>query len=60
MKALIFFGVALGGILGSWLGDKIDGGKAGFGAWGFILGWIIGPLIGIWVGCKAGQCWLDN
>jgi hypothetical protein len=60
MKAIIFIGLMFGGFIGSWLGDKIDGGGAGFGTWGFILGWIIGPLLGIWLGYKIGQTWLDS
>lgn len=56
MKVLIFTCLTIGGLLGAWIGGKIDG---GFGMWSILLGGLIGPGLGIYVGYKAGQAWDD-
>ncbi len=54
MKALIFIGITIGGVIGGLLGQKIDKGNA-LGAWSLLLGGLVGPLIGLWAGYKASK-----
>lgn len=56
MKMLIFVCLTVGGVLGAWLGGKLDG---GFGFWSAALGLFIGPFLGIWVGYKLGKSYLE-
>jgi len=56
MKFVIFTFLTIGGLTGGWLGSLLDG---GFGAWSFLLGAFIGPLLGIYIGYKAGKAWLE-
>lgn len=53
MKRLIYFGVAVGGTLGSWLGSLLDNGDF-LGIWGIVLG-AVGSFIGVWAGYKIGK-----
>lgn len=52
-KTLIYIGIAVGGLIGGWLGSMLDHGNP-FGAWGIILG-TVGSFAGIWAGYKLGQ-----
>lgn len=51
-KTLIYIGIALGGLIGGWLGSLLDGGDM-FGMWGILLG-TVGSLAGIWAGYTIG------
>lgn len=48
--------LTIGGLLGTWLCGMLDD---GFGLWSFLLGAIVGPILGIYVGYKAGKAWLE-
>jgi hypothetical protein len=52
-KTLIYIGIAVGGLIGGYLGSLMDHGNP-FGAWGIILS-TIGGFAGIWAGYKLGQ-----
>ena len=52
MKALIYTGIAVGGVIGGLIGAKIDG---ELGAWSLLLGGLIGPALGLWAGYKIGK-----
>lgn len=56
MKLVIFTGITLGGILGGWLGSKLDG---GFGLWSALLGFFIGPLAGLFIGYHLAKNYLE-
>lgn len=47
MKAILWIGITVGGLIGGWLGSLLDHGNM-FGAWSIILG-VVGSLAGIWV-----------
>jgi uncharacterized membrane protein YeaQ/YmgE (transglycosylase-associated protein family) len=53
MKALIWIGITIGGLLGGWLGAVMDHGNS-LGALSILLG-TVGSLIGIWAGYKLGK-----
>jgi hypothetical protein len=57
MKALLWFGLTAGGVLGSWIGGLLDHGNW-LGVWGILLG-AIGSLLGIWAAYKAAQNFLN-
>lgn len=48
MKALIWVGISVGGLVGGWIGSMLDHGNF-LGAWGIVLG-TVGSLVGIWAG----------
>jgi hypothetical protein len=50
MKAMIFLGVTVGGIIGGWIGTVLDHGN-GLGGWSLMLG-TVGSLVGIWAAVK--------
>ena len=52
-KTLIYIGITLGGLIGGWIGSKLDGGNP-FGMWGILFS-TIGGFIGIWAGYRLGQ-----
>lgn len=52
-KTLIYIGIIVGGLIGGWLGSKLDHGDI-FGVSAIILGGI-GSLGGIWAGFKLGS-----
>lgn len=52
MKALIYIGITLCGLIGGAIGAKFDG---GLGMWSLLLGGLIGPFIGLWAGYKLGK-----
>jgi len=52
MKSLVYTGLTLGSLIGSWLGSLID--HSFLGLWSILLG-IVGSFLGIWAGYKAGQ-----
>jgi hypothetical protein len=52
-KTLIYIGIAVGGVIGTWLGAKFDNGNL-FGIWGIVLG-TVGSFAGIWAGFKLGS-----
>jgi uncharacterized membrane protein YeaQ/YmgE (transglycosylase-associated protein family) len=54
MKALIFIGITVGGVIGGLLGQKLDHGN-GLGSWSLLLGGLIGPLVGLWAGYRIGK-----
>ncbi len=56
MKALIWVGLTIGGLLGSWLGAIPDHGNW-FGGWS-ILGSVVGSLLGIWAAFKIARNYL--
>lgn len=56
MKFLMLVCITIGGLLGGWLSIKLDG---GFGIWSVLFGGFIGPLIGLFVGYKAGKEWFE-
>jgi hypothetical protein len=56
MKLLIFTLLTIGGLLGAWIGSKMDG---GFGLWSFLFGFVLGPVLGIWIGYKIGKAYLE-
>lgn len=56
MKALIYIGITVGGLIGGILGSKFDG---GLGMWNLLLGGLIGPFIGLWAGYKLGKAMGD-
>jgi uncharacterized membrane protein YeaQ/YmgE (transglycosylase-associated protein family) len=53
MKAMIFVGITIGGIVGGWIGSLLDHGNS-LGGWSLLLG-TVGSLVGIWVVIKYGQ-----
>jgi len=54
MKLFIYSGITIGGILGGFIGLKLDGGN-GLGGWSLLLGGLIGPLFGLWLGYRLGK-----
>jgi uncharacterized membrane protein YeaQ/YmgE (transglycosylase-associated protein family) len=56
MKTLIYIGLTVGGLIGTWLGSFIDHNPL-FGMWSFIGG-TIGSLVGIWAGYKIAKNYL--
>ncbi|HEX3568700.1 MAG TPA: hypothetical protein VHT70_03440 [Candidatus Saccharimonadales bacterium] len=55
MKAAIWIGATIGGLLGGWLGSLID--HSALGLWGLLFG-TVGGIIGIWAGYKIGKNYL--
>ena len=53
MKLLIYAGLTIGSLIGSWVGSFFDHGNW-LGGWGLLLG-VIGSFVGIWAGYKASQ-----
>jgi hypothetical protein len=53
MKLMIWVGITVGGLVGSWLGGLMDHGNW-LGGWSILLGGM-GSLLGVWLGYKAGQ-----
>jgi len=56
MKTLIWVGITVGGLVGSWLGAIPDHGNW-LGGWS-ILGGAVGSLVGIWAAYKVGKNYL--
>lgn len=52
-KTLIYIGIAVGGVIGGYLGSLLDGGNF-FGVWG-IIGSALGGFAGIWAGYRLGS-----
>ncbi len=52
-KSVIYIGATVGGVLGSVIGAKLDGGNM-FGMWGIALSTIFG-LAGVFVAYKIQQ-----
>lgn len=57
MKLMIWVGITIGGLIGSWLGALMDGGNY-LGGWSLLFG-AVGSLAGVWVGYKIGQSYLE-
>lgn len=53
MKALIWIGITVGGLAGSWVGALPDHGNW-LGGWS-LLGGTIGSFLGIWAGYKLSK-----
>jgi hypothetical protein len=53
MKALIWIGITVGGLLGGWLGAMLDHGNS-LGGWSIFLG-TVGSVVGLWAGYKLGK-----
>jgi len=53
MKLMIWIGITIGGLIGSWLGGMLDHGNW-LGGWSLLLG-TVGSLVGLWIGYKVGQ-----
>lgn len=50
---MIWIGITIGGLIGSWLGGMLDHGNW-LGGWSLLLG-TVGSLVGLWIGYKVGQ-----
>jgi hypothetical protein len=50
---MIFIGITVFSLIGSWLGGMLDGGNM-FGVWGILFG-TVGGFVGIWAGFKIAQ-----
>jgi uncharacterized protein YcfJ len=53
MKAMIFVGITIGGLIGGWIGSILDHGN-GLGPWSLLLS-TVGSLAGIWAAVKFSQ-----
>lgn len=53
MKLMIWIGITVGGLAGSWLGALLDGNNY-LGGWSILLG-AVGSLLGVWIGYKVGK-----
>ncbi len=53
---MIWIGITLGGLVGSWVGALMDGGNY-LGGWSLFLG-AIGSFIGLWAAYKLGKNYL--
>jgi len=53
VKALIYIGLAIGSVVGGWLGSLIDHNPL-FGPWSILFG-TIGAFVGIWAGYRVSQ-----
>jgi uncharacterized protein YcfJ len=53
MKALIWIGLTIGGLVGGWLGGLLDHGNW-LGPWSILLS-AAGSIAGIWVAYKIGK-----
>ena len=53
MKLMIWIGIAIGGLVGGWLGAMLDNGNM-LGGWSIALS-TVGSLVGVWVGYKIGK-----
>jgi hypothetical protein len=56
MKLLVYTGLTVGSVIGTWLGSFIDHDPL-FGPWS-LLGGTIGALVGIWAGYKIAKNYL--
>jgi uncharacterized membrane protein YeaQ/YmgE (transglycosylase-associated protein family) len=56
MKILVYTGLTIGSVVGTWLGSLIDHDPL-FGPWSLMVG-TVGALIGIWVAYKIGKNYL--
>lgn len=52
-KAMIWFGITVGGTVGGWLGGLLDHGNW-LGGWSILFG-AIGSIAGIWAGYKISR-----
>lgn len=50
MKAMIWIGITVGGLVGGWAGSLLDNGNM-LGLWGILLG-VVGSLVGIWAALR--------
>lgn len=57
MKLMIWIGITVGGLVGSWLGALLDGNNY-FGPVSILLGGV-GSILGIWVGFKIGKDYFE-
>lgn len=53
MKALIWTGITVGGLVGGWIGTMLDHGN-GLGGWSLLLG-TVGSCAGLWAGYKIAN-----
>jgi len=53
MKAMIWIGITIGGLVGGWLGGMLDHGNM-LGGWSLFVG-TIGSFVGLWIGYKISQ-----
>jgi hypothetical protein len=57
MKLMIWIGITVGGLVGSWLGALMDSNNY-LGGWSILLG-AVGSLVGIWAGFKIGKTYFE-
>ena len=57
MKLMIWIGITVGGLLGSWLGALLDGNNY-LGTWSILLGGV-GSLAGLWASYKVGKTYFE-
>jgi len=57
MKLMIWVGITVGSLIGSWLGAALTGGNW-FSGLSIFLGFI-GCFVGLWAGFKIGQTYFD-
>jgi hypothetical protein len=53
MKAMIWVGITIGGLIGGWIGSLLDHGNM-LGLWGILFG-AAGSLAGIWAAVHFGE-----
>ncbi|MCA9325852.1 hypothetical protein KDA23_07405 [Candidatus Saccharibacteria bacterium] len=53
MKLMIWLGITIGGLIGSWIGAWPDHGNY-LGGWS-LLGGAIGSFVGLWAGYQLGK-----
>ena len=54
---MIWIGITVGGLVGSWLGALVDGNNY-LGGWSILLGGV-GSLLGLWAGFKIGKAYFE-